>query len=239
VLSQFWFTNSQNVGNANIYGHVMTGPGTTSSAVQIGSQGAVGSTLWNANPVNRGKIQPGHWSPNFYLNFPDVQAPTWAGSALPAESGGVITLNGGLYTSPVNPTAPLKITAPTTVWIQSSFSAGLVIASTNNASLVLYVGTTNTANSDTLDLSGQSTINSPGSSQNLQVYGLPSLTSIDFTGNSAFNGTIYAPEAALRGGGSGNNDLDTAGSIIVASITLNGHWNFHYDEHLLLVSPAL
>jgi hypothetical protein len=227
------------VGNANIYGRVLTGPGGAQSAVQIGSQGAVGSALWNALPQNRGKIQPGHWLGNFYLNFPDVQEPTFAGNALPAASNGVITLNGGNYISPTAPSVPLKITGPTTLWIQGGFSQNIVTDSSTNASLILYVGTTNTANSDSLDLSGEGYINAPGLAQNLQIFGLPSLTSIDLTGDTAFNGTIYAPSAALIGGGGGNNILDTSGSFTVRSIVLNGHWNFHYDEHLLVVGPGL
>jgi hypothetical protein len=43
-----------------------------------------------------------------------------------------------------------------------------------------------------------------------------------------FVGAIYAPEATLtlNGGGNGNN---LEGSSIVASGTLNGHYDFHYD----------
>jgi hypothetical protein len=228
--------DSLHVANGNIYGKVMTGPGTVQSAVQIGSQGAVGSVAWNSNAVNRGKIQPGAWAGDFNVNIPDVKEPGFAGNAFPAATNGYITLNGGNYTSPTAPTSPLKITGPTTVWIQGGSSQNIVLASTN-ASLILYVGTTNTANSDSLDLHGIDYINSPGSARNLQVYGLPSLTSIDMTGNSGFNGTIYAPSADLKGGGGGNNILDTSGAIIVGSITLNGHWNFHYDEHLKVNGP--
>ena len=49
---------------------------------------------------------------------------------------------------------------------------------------------------------------------------------------------IYAPEAALTGNGGGNNNFDTSGAVVVNSVTLNGHWNFHYDEHLAMVGPT-
>jgi hypothetical protein len=239
VATDSSFIDSLHLANGNIYGKVMTGPGTVQNAVQIGNQGRVGDAAWFIPPQNSGKIQPGHWAGDFNLNIPDVKEPGFVGGALPSASNGVITLNGGNYTVPPNTTlsAPLNITGPTTVWVQGSYSQNIVIASSNSASLVLFVGTTNTANSDSLDLHGNAYINSPGNALNLQIYGLPSLTSIDMSGNTAFSGTIYAPEAELKGGGGGNNTLDTSGAIIVGSITLNGHWNFHYDEHLKVNGP--
>jgi hypothetical protein len=234
VATDSSIVDTLHIANGNIYGRVLTGPGTVQSAVQLG-QGAVGDALWNAGAQNRGKIQPGRWAGDFNLNIPDVKEPGFAGSALPTASNGVITLNGGTYTSPTAPTAPLNITAPTTVWIQAGSSQNILIGT--NASLVLYVGTTNAAGGDTLDLSGKGYINAPGSANKLQIYGLPSLTTVDLTGNAAFNGTVYAPEADMRGGGGGNNILDTSGAFIVNSVTLNGHWNFHYDEHLRVNGP--
>jgi hypothetical protein len=227
--------NSVNIGNGNIYGHVYTGPGTAQSAVQVGAQGAVGSTVWQAS--NTG-IQPGYWSGDFNVSIPEVPTPTFVGQALPGVSNNVITLTGGNYNTFSSPGATLNITGPTVLWVQNSFSQGITIASTNNASLVLYIGTTNTGSPVSVSIGGNGSLNSPGYAKNLQIYGLPSLTAISFHGNAGFAGTIYAPDADMTGGGGGNNTTDTSGSMVVKSVTLTGHWNFHYDQSLKNVGPS-
>jgi hypothetical protein len=241
VLSEGSILLSHPTANANIYGRVMTGPGTQQSAVQIGSQGAVGDAAWNANPANRGKIQPGAWAGNFYLNFPDLRQPTFPGSALPSPVGGVITLPAGIFTFPTNFSAMgINVTGPAVLWVKGSFApTSLTIAPTNNASLVVFVGTTNVGAGDAIDLAAAGEVNAPGLAQNLQVFGLPSLTSINLLGMAAFNGTIYAPSADVTAGGGGPNAIDISGSFTVRSLSLSGHWNFHYDEHLLVVGPGL
>jgi hypothetical protein len=224
-----------NLGNGNIYGHVYTGPGTAQSAVQVGANGAVGSTVWQAS--NSG-IQPGYWSGDFNMAIPDVSTPSFVGQGLPAPTNGAYQLNGGTYTTAGSLNAPLNITGPTILWLQNSLSQGITIAATNNASLVLYIGTTNTGSPVSVSIGGNGSLNSPGYAKNLQIYGLPSLTSISFHGNGAFAGTIYAPEADMTGGGGGNNNTDTSGSMVVKSVTLNGHWNFHYDQSLKNIGPS-
>ena len=222
-----------NVGNANIYGHLYTGPGTTQNSVQLGANGAVGSSTWQAS--NTG-IEPGYWSGNFFINYPDIQTPTFVGEALPAPTNGVYNLNGN-YTTASSPSAPLNITGPTMLWVQSSFSQGITIATSNNALLILYVGTTNTNNPVSITMSATTTMNSPGYAKNLQIYGLPSLTNIFFAGTTAtFVGTIYAPEAHFNG--SGGTSIDTSGAIIVKSVSLLSHWNIHYDQNLKVSGPV-
>jgi hypothetical protein len=223
------------LGNGNIYGHVYTGAGTAQSSVAVGSQGAVGDLNWNSGqtPHNGASIQPGYWSGNFNVSIPNVTAPTFTGIGLPPATNGVITLNGGNYSVTSVPSATINVTGPTKLWVQGSFSpSGLTIASTNSAALTLFVGTTNASGNDSISIGGNGALNSPGLADNFHIFGLPSLTSITFSGNAGFSGTIYAPEADLTGNGGGNNTLDTVGAMIVNSVTLRGHWNFHYDEAL-------
>ncbi|MDB6068660.1 MAG: hypothetical protein JWR26_4868 [Pedosphaera sp.] len=224
------------IGIAHIYGHLYTGPGTALSTVQIGYQvgygyqGAVGDLAWNAAHTG---IESNYWSTNFNMSLPDVAAPTGFGMGLPAATNGHIILPGGNYTTTVGPTVPLVITGPTTLWVQGSFTpGGITIATSNNAYLVLYVGTTNKNGFDSLTIAGNGPLNQPGYAVNLDIMGLPSLTSVSFSGNAGFVGCIYAPEAALSGSGGGNNTLDTMGSMIVKSVTLHSRCNFHYDEAL-------
>ncbi len=221
------------LGNGNIYGQVFTGPGTAQSAVSVGSQGAVGNATWNAS--NTG-IEPGYWDGDFNVNLPDVPAPA-TGGAPPAAVSGVITLNGGSYTvSAANisafSSATLNVTAPTTVWVQGSYSpAG--VGTTNNSVLTLYVGAAS-GTGDSLTLAGNGAMNSPGYAANLQFYGLPSLTAITLDGNAAFIGVVYAPEADLTG----NGNPGPTGAFIVNSITLHGNAAIHYDQALLTSGPS-
>lgn len=221
-----------NVGNGSIYGSVFTGPGSAQNNVQIGPNGAVGDLGWVTSSTG---IEAGHWSGNFNVNMPDVGAPNTSGwsTSLPAAVSGTITLSGANnYVVTSDPGSPLNITGPTVLWIQGSLSLSTItIAATNNAKLILYVGNTS-GSATSISWAGNNSINQPGYSANLEIYGLPNLTSIDLHGNAGWNGTIYAPEADFVGGGGGNNNQDCSGAVIVHSIKLNGHWNFHYDEHL-------
>jgi choice-of-anchor A domain-containing protein len=77
-----------------------------------------------------------------------------------------------------------------------------------------------------------------GNAANLAYWGLPGNTSITFNGNASFVGTIYAPEADFTLGGGGSSTYDFCGSCVVKSITMNGHFSFHYDENLWRAGPA-
>ncbi len=216
------------LGNGNIYGHVYTAPGTVQSSVQVGSQGAVGDVAWNTNG-NSG-VEPGYWAGTFNTTVPDVPTPTFAGTSLPSpDKNGNINLAGGNYTvaESLAPTSPLVITAPTTMWVQGSFSIPDVTFS-GNGSLILYVGMP-TGTGDSIGVSGNG--NNPGLASNLQIFGMPSVSTLTLSGNNALIGAIYAPEADFTGNGGGSSG-GGSGSLVVRSITLHGHWSFHYDESL-------
>ncbi|HYV32521.1 MAG TPA: hypothetical protein VEO53_15625, partial [Candidatus Binatia bacterium] len=76
-------TNSLSIGNADIYGHVSTGPGGT---VAIGPQGAVGDTAFHNS--NQHGIETGWSKDDMNVSFPDVQPP-FSGGFTP--SGGYVT----------------------------------------------------------------------------------------------------------------------------------------------------
>jgi hypothetical protein len=225
------------LGNANIYGHLYTGPGTAASSVQIGANGAVGNVAWNATSTG---IQPGYWSGDFNFNIPDVPAPPTGTNALPAPVNGNVVLNGTNYTiSPTDPniSVPILVTGPVTLWVQGSYSPpGINVALTNNANLALFVGRT-TGSGDSFSISSSATINQPGLARTLQLYGMASLTTITLSGNVGFVGTIYAPEANATFSGGGNN-TDVSGAIVVNSLTMNGHFSIHYDQNLAVNGPS-
>jgi len=84
VASNATIINSVNVGNANIYGHVSTGPGGT---VALGSHGAIGSHAWQALG-NEGQMQ-GWVTADSNFTFPDNLLPYTSG--LNPAAGDVVT----------------------------------------------------------------------------------------------------------------------------------------------------
>ena len=87
-------------------------------------------------------------------------------------------------------------------------------------------------------IGGNTTANSDGTADSFTFWGLPTCTSVSFSGNAGFTGAIYAPNAALALNGGGNNTIDFIGASITKSATMNGHFNFHYDEALAVLGPS-
>ncbi len=209
------------IGNHSIAGNLYLGP-TASSSVTAGQ---VSGTIFT----------------NYNVDFPDVVLPTttWL-PASTTSSGGKngsqihdFTASGDYY---VNDSLDLQVEPGVTVRLRvdtTSFSPGNVnILSTNGNSGTLAVYQV----SGSGGMSGNVTVQS-GRARNLFYYGLPGVTSITYGGNSSFIGTIYAPEADLTLNGGGNNN-GLIGASITKTITMNGHYNFHFDEDLLSSGPS-
>lgn len=217
------------VGQANIYGHLDTGPGGTAT---VGNNGYVGPL-----PQVGSGIQPGYAKSDMNVVFPDVVLPTGASGWQYVPANNIIT-NSGNYTI-FGIYGNLKINAPNVVLyvsgnINMSGNNSEITVTTNANSVTIYVA------GPSIDLSGQATINNQMQNAHyLGIYGLPSLTSIDFGGNAAFSGTIYAPQADFSFGGGGNDHYDYVGSLIAKSCKLNGNANFHYDESLRVNGPGI
>jgi choice-of-anchor A domain-containing protein len=80
-------------------------------------------------------------------------------------------------------------------------------------------------------------VNNGGRPINCQVYGLTTCTSVKYSGNAIYNGTIYAPSADLqiKGGGSAG---EVCGAFVAKSLTMTGGTVFHYDEYLGKQGPG-
>jgi hypothetical protein len=230
-------TNSVNVGNADIMGHVSTGP---NGSVEIGPNGTVGSKDW-VNGHNHG-IQSGWRTDDMNVDFPEVQVPFNGGAFTPGGASLGLTnytylLASGNYQLDrlhMDSDNKLYVTGNAILYVTGdvdiSGNANIEIAS--GASLQLYVG------GASANLGGNGVINRAGNATNFYYKGLPANTSVSITGNGTFSGLIYAPNAELTLSGSGNNTTDFIGASVSNTSVMNGHYNFHYDEALKKYGPA-
>jgi hypothetical protein len=232
IASNLTIENSIDVGNANIYGHAATGPEGT---IGIGPNGRVGSLTWGSSG-----IEPGWSSDDMNIKFPNVVKPFTSGFTV--QSG---TLNGTTFTYLLNG-GPSKadpddfsmgsltltskqvmlITNHVRLLVTGNISVKGTIKIARGSSLELYMEGAST------DIGGNGIVNESGSALNFFYFGLPSHTSIKFAGNGEFIGAIYAPNADLVMSGGGNGDEDFMGASVSKTVTMNGHFHFHYDEAL-------
>jgi hypothetical protein len=223
-----------NVGNADIRGTIYTGP---AGNYTMGPNGSVGDLSW---PLNGG-LQPGHYKNDFNLDFPPVLPPYQ--TAIPPAGG---TVSGTNYTwvlgnsnymyddsrgAKFNSGDVILVTGRARLYVTGDFLMGgqSMITIAPGASLQLYVGGANTI---------IGTINNGGNCATFTYFGLPSNTSVTLAGNDVFLGSIYAPSADLGMSGGGNNRLDYQGACAVNTVSMNGHFNFHFDENLKRKGPV-
>jgi hypothetical protein len=229
VATDSGLVNSVNVGNADILGHVSTGPG---GSVAIGPNGSIGDLAWGG----RNGIEPGFVKDDMNVIFPDVPVPFTSATPPNSGSGYDYLLTSGNYQ--VTGDLDLKnktmyVSGSNTVlYVTGNFSmsGGAQITLGPGATLKLYVAGSSGS------IGGNGVIN-PGWALNFIYYGLPSNTSLSFAGNAAFTGAIYAPNADFSLNGGGNNTYDFVGASVTKTATMNGHFNFHYDEALSKFGP--
>lgn len=228
--------DSLNVWNAEIYGKASTGPGGT---VLVGPNGSIGSKAWH--DAGKKGIEPGWATDDMNVNFPDVRPPFTGGAFTPTSGnfGGTnytyLITTGNWQLSNLNLSGQNKalVIGHAVLYVTGnvSVSGQSYIQIATNSSLQLYVG------GPTASIGGQGVINTPGNATNFFYYGLPSNTSLSFSGNAAFTGAIYAPQADFTLGGGGRDDYDFVGASVTSTVKMNGHFKFHYDENLGKTGP--
>jgi hypothetical protein len=216
------------IGNGNVYGKAGTGPG---GSVSVSSGGGVGDILWNTNPLNGGKIQPGYFANDVNVLIPDVTVPSPFASQMPTSG----VYNGTNYDYIVSagdyhvPSVSLSggaiaVTGKVRIWVDGSTSItgnnGLIYLAPG-ASIEWYSG-------GDFSVSGKGLVNSGGLAQNFALYCLPTCKSVTYSGKAEFVGTVYAPNASVAMSGSAR----ATGAIVGKSISLAGEMSFHYDEAL-------
>lgn len=231
IASNDTITNSINVGNANVWGSVSTGPRGT---VSVGALGCVGDAAFQANPANLGKIQPGHATDDMNVEIPDQVMPNVAWSAMP--SGG--TVNGdhydyvfnqpGHYQASLAVNGKILISAPN---VRIRIDDGLTftgqegVTMTSNASVIVYL------NCPSVNIGGNGIVNQ-GNANQCYILGTERLSSLSIGGNGTMTAVVNAPYADVTFNGGGNPLSDFTGSAIANSVHFTGHYSFHYDEAL-------
>src|SRR5579859_7878695 len=244
------------VGNANIYGYVDTGPG---GGVSIQKNGSVGDLTWvpksgvQTSPTN-------HLRDDMNVIFSDAVLPApvniWGSSWLTLPKLATTVTIGGIAYDYVITNIVGKPGTPTNqiYWQLSSMGKGDSLM-VNASNVVLYLpGGITMKTGDNLSLNTNSSVsiytganidtqngavnNSTKYALPFKIFGLPACTSISFGPNANLTAWIYAPEASVSfNGGGGGTTYDVVGSFMVHDVTLNGHYNFHFDERLKWVLP--
>jgi hypothetical protein len=226
VCSDATIINSISVGNANIKGTARTGPNGT---VYVGPQGYVtGGTFDDFNVVFPNVVLPTTtWLPGTVGNYQvdgyqyDYKFLTDDDYTVPGN------FSNGIFVG-TNAHVRLKITSSVTV--MNLQNDGIRIA--QGGSLTIYMlGTT-------FKIAGRGVVNDSGNAAAFSLFGLPTCTDLQFNGNAAFTGAIYCPQATFSLGGGGNNVIDFIGASVTKTVTMNGHFNFHYDENLRRVGAG-
>ena len=113
--------------------------------------------------------------------------------------------------------------------IEMTGNGALVIGT--NATLNLYM------NGPQLKVGGNGIMNLSGRASQFAYWGMPNNTAVALQGNGDFQGTIYAPNADFKLGGGGSSGDDFMGASITKTVTMGGHYKFHYDESLGRIGP--
>jgi hypothetical protein len=231
-------TNSVNVGNANVWGSVSTGPNAANpghASMTIGSQGKVGDKSWQTDNSKKG-VQPGKDRDDMNVYFPDVTPPFTTGIAPSTPSGGYTWTNGVNYGTVIgNGTyvtdtlgGKILVRGNAKLLVTGSFSlkGNDVIQIAPGASLVMYM------DGQSASFGGNGVANGDGKPGSFYYFGTKKNTALTLSGNGEFTGAIYAPSADVSGNGGGNSAEDFSGAAVLKSLKFNGHYSFHYDEAL-------
>jgi len=218
--------NAIEIGTVSIYGYAGTGAG---GSIGITS-GNVGSTLFNDNPSNDGKIEAGHVTDDINIYIPDPTLPSNFTGALSPGGG---TKDGTNYT----------YILPAGNWTLSSLKLGtgqrMIVT---GKAYLLVTGTTAISGSGEIDIAAggslefyttgdvdiKGNVNNLGVPKDCSLVGLKGCNNISYNGGASFVGTVNAPGAnvTITGGSA------FSGAIIANTAKITGGLSVHYDEAL-------
>ncbi|HEY1172826.1 MAG TPA: hypothetical protein VGH19_15770 [Verrucomicrobiae bacterium] len=130
-------------------------------------------------------------------------------------------------------TAEMLVRGDAVLWVTEGLvmTGNARITILPGASLKIYVGDGEGSSAE-IKIAGNGVLNMPGDTEKMSIFGMSDNTVVKIAGNGTYVGTVYAPSAELQGKGSGSDVDDFQGAAIVANVSYNGHFNFHYDEKL-------
>ncbi len=295
VATDLSVIDSLNVGNANIYGHAHTGPGSPADAITYLPNCIVGSHAWAASHTG---VEQNWYVQDANFTFPNTALPNTANYLAP--TGGVMVLQTATMVTNTSYTALSTATNLVSAITSSTYTSGLHVGqsyyyallsgrTTNRYSQILWGGvntqpyvtgsvgtnvlvmgpgvtlvvtnglsgtenfsfyrdawnTNNGAQPQCPDsgvtvyaggtscaISGNQSVNQPGYPADFIVLCAPSVTSFTLNGNGQFTGVLVAPNVNIAMNGGGKSNTDFCGAVMVNSVTMNGHFSFHYDEAL-------
>ncbi len=221
-----------NVGNANIYGSVYLGPTATNSIAHNG-------------------LVTGGISNDFNVEFESVVLPPGTAGWVPPAAGpttvdGVSYQYAFGYPGSPNSSGNYALSGSSlsgSIYVGTNTQVTLLVTSSASVGNIRVAGQGTNAGHVTLymdgasfTLSGSNSVDG-GNATNLTYYGTTNNTKVSLSGNASFVGTLYAPQANLKLGGGGSNTYDFIGAIVANTVTVNGHFQFHFDENLALAGP--
>jgi hypothetical protein len=214
-------------GSSHIYGYVAAGPG---GSVSAKGAAIVGDETYNV----KGSIQPGHVTNNFVASMPDVIAPY--NSANAPGKGKVdgtdydYVLSGGKYMASdlkAGSYTAMVVESDSTLYVTGDVNVDKIVFK-NGAKLDLYLGGSSINFGAALEAA---------TSTQFRVLGLPTCTSMNFTGGENFVGVIYAPECDVKA----SSHASISGAMTVHGLKCTGSFDFHYDVAVgraLIISPV-
>ncbi len=204
--------------------------------------------LW-LGPLATGSPTASQTSHNLNTDFPDVTppCPNW----LPAQTAN-LTVDGVTYTYAFPHSGDYYLSSSSGgIYVGPGANVRLQISANFNAPAIRIGGTNQPGTlklymvGASFKLTGDAVVDN-GDPANFNYFGLPANTTITFSTNTLFEGTIYAPEAdfTINTGYTPPvtvhhhttpgyyTPFDFIGSCFANSLTLNGSGSFHFDENL-------
>jgi hypothetical protein len=225
-------------GQAKIYGSVATGP-TGTIIMSSPAQVKVG-TIAHVEGGGLG-IQTNRYAKDMNVAYPNVDPPfePWGPLAklptpLPIATGPYAgfyndSFNNGdhsLTTMVIPASQQWIVTGVARIYVKQDvlIEGGLVILP--GASLQLYV------EKGTVLFKGNGFRNGSGYAGNFGLWCMPLVTTVSFSGDGNYVGTVYAPNSTLNLTGVGATGLDFQGAAVANVVNASGGYKFHYDEQL-------
>lgn len=205
--------------NADVFGYVAT----AGSNPYVGPNGSIrGYDTPNGVNVDENRI-----SRDFYAEFPSTDVPSFSGAYTSIGSSvGYHGTSTKYRISSINlkNKDTLTIRGDVTMLVQGSIDVKGEIVVEPNSSLTLYV-------EGSITVGGNGVVNQTNIPSNLVIYGLGSSGTLKLHGSGAMQGVVYAPnyDVELKGGG-GTGAMH--GAVVGDTVTINGNYEFHYDEDL-------